>query len=149
MLPEVDPDQCLATIDHLPEPDALSGESGMSKSQRRTVAIVDDDHAVRDSLRFLLEVSGYLVRTFASAAEFVNGHQEHLACLILDQHMPQMTGLQLAEKLRADGSRTAILLITGSPSPAIIERAALLGIKLLEKPPGEEDVLDFIDAAMP
>ena len=110
---------------------------------------MDDDQAVRDSLRFLLEVVGHPVETFASAAEFLSAERHDLACLILDQHLPQMTGLQLAEKLRAGGSTIPILLITGSPSPAIVARAAQLDIRALEKPPDEDEVLAFIDAAQP
>ena len=49
---------------------------------------------------------------------------QRLACLILDHHMPEMTGLELAERMRADGTGIPILLITGSPSPAIVARAA-------------------------
>ena len=102
--------------------------------------------AVRDSFRFLLEVMGHLVETFASAAEFLQANMQHFACLILDQYMPHMTGLELVERLRADGSGIPILLMTGSPSPAIVARAAALDIyRVLEKPPTEEDLLDFID----
>ena len=120
--------------------------SGMTGAEQRRVAIVDDDAAVRDSLRFLLEVIGHPVETFASAAEFLKADKQHLACLILDHHMPEMTGLELAERLRADGSGIPILLITGSPSPAIVARAAELGInRVLEKPLTDEDLLDFID----
>ena len=112
-----------------------------------TVAIVDDDAAVRDSLRFLLEIIGYSVETFASAAEFLKTDKQHLACLFLDYQMPEMSGIELAERLRADGSDIPILLITGSSSPAIVARAAELGItRVLEKPPTEEDLLDFINA---
>ena len=119
----------------------------MTEAERRTVAIVDDDYAVRDSLRFLLEVIGYAVETFASAAEFLQANVRHFACLILDHHMPNMTGLELAEKLRADGAVIPILLITGSPSPAIVARAAELDIyRVLEKPPSDEDLIDFINA---
>lgn len=119
----------------------------MSDAEQNMVAIVDDDVAVRDSLRFLLEVVGCTVEAFASAAEFLQANVQDFACLILDHHMPNMTGLQLAERLRADGSDIPILLVTGSPSPAIVARAAELGIeRILEKPPGEEDLIDFINA---
>ena len=77
----------------------------MTEAERRTVAVVDDDQAVRDSLRFLLEVIGYTVEIFASAAEFLQANVRHFACLILDHHMPNMTGLELARRLRADGAR--------------------------------------------
>jgi two-component system response regulator FixJ len=119
----------------------------MTASPRRNVAIVDDDNAVRDSLGFLLEVMGYHVATFSSGAEFVDTDMQHMACLVLDQHMPQMTGLELAERLRAEGTEIPILLITGLASPAIIARAAELGVaRVLEKPLSDEDVLHFINA---
>ena len=115
----------------------------MSGATQQSVAIVDDDLAVRDSLRFLLEVVGHSVETFDSAAAFLSAKIQNLACLILDQHMPHMTGLELAEILRVDGAAIRILLITGLPSPAIFARAAELGIKVLEKPTGDEELLDF------
>ena len=60
--------------------------------------------------------------------------------------MPNMTGLELAEKLRADGAVIPILLITGSPSPAIVARAAELDIwRVLEKPPSDDDLINFIN----
>lgn len=109
------------------------------------VAIVDDDAAVLDSLKFLLEVVGYAVATFASAADFLNGLPADFGCLIIDQHMPNMTGLELVERLRRDGMALPTLLITGSPSPAIVARAAQLGIvRVLEKPPEETDLLEFV-----
>ena len=121
----------------------------MTDIGQRAIGIVDDDQAVRDSLRFLLEVVGHRVETFASAGEFLSAEGHDLVCLILDHHMPEMTGLQLAEKLHADGSSIPILLITGSPSPAIVARAAQLDIGVLEKAPEEDEVLAFIDAARP
>jgi two-component system, LuxR family, response regulator FixJ len=120
------------------------GDLGMSAIERRTIGIVDDDQAVRDSFRFLLEVVGHPVETFASAAEFLSAERHDLACLVLDQHLPQMTGLQLAEKLLGDGSGIRILLITGSPSPAIFARAARLDIRVMEKPPDEHDVVQTL-----
>jgi len=120
----------------------------MAEAARDTVAIVDDDDAVRHSLRFLLETVGYKVRTFAAAAEFLQDGLQGVACLILDQHMPEMTGLELAERLRADGVGIPIMLITGLPLSSLVARAAELGIdKVLEKPLAEADVIAFIDAA--
>jgi FixJ family two-component response regulator len=120
----------------------------MAEVNLRAVAIVDDDDAVRDSLRFLLEVIGHPVATFASAAEFLKAEMQRLACLILDHHMPEMTGLELAERMRADGTGIPILLITDAPSPAIVTRAAEVGIDwVLEKPATDEDLLNFIDAS--
>ena len=124
-------------------------EPDVSEAMQRKIGVVDDDSAVRDSLRLLLEVMGYLVETFESAIEFLKTDIQSLRCLILDHHMPQMTGLELAERLRADGAAIPILLITGSPSPAIFARAAEIDIRVLEKPPGDDDLFDFIDASRP
>jgi two-component system response regulator FixJ len=109
------------------------------------IAVVDDDPAVCDSLRFLLEVIGHSVETFLSADTFLAANLRGIGRLILDHHMPQMTGLQLAEKLRADSVSLPILLITGSPSPDILARATRLGLQVLDKPPSEEDLLRFIN----
>lgn len=119
----------------------------MAATKQDTVAIVDDDDAIRHSLRFLLEVCGHKVETFGRAAEFLTSEFEHIACLILDHHMPEMTGLQLARHLRTLGVTIPILLVTGAPSPLIVAQAAELGVaRVLEKPPNETDVLAFIDA---
>jgi FixJ family two-component response regulator len=120
----------------------------LAEIERRKVAVVDDDHDVRDSLRFLLEVLGHAVEAFESAADFLEAEVQRFACLILDHHMPNMTGLDLAEKLRADGNLLPIMLITGSPSDTIVSRASDLGIsRVLDKPPSEEELLDFIEAS--
>jgi FixJ family two-component response regulator len=117
------------------------------ENRTRTVAVVDDDPAVLDSLKFLLELAGHKVATYASAAEFLADRASAPACLILDHHMPHMTGLELVARLQSKGARIPVLLITGSPSPAIAARAAQLGIeKVLEKPPVEDDLLKFIAA---
>ncbi len=117
----------------------------MVTNNNGAVAVIDDDPAVLDSLKFLLELAGHLVRTYASAGAFLDDCRADPACLILDHHMPMMTGLELAARLRDDGVAIPMLLITGSPSPAILARALALGVeKVLEKPPGADDLLDFV-----
>jgi two-component system, LuxR family, response regulator FixJ len=115
-----------------------SKEPDETDAEPRKVAIVDDDHAVRKSLRFLLEVYGHPVGTFASAADFLKADIRGSACLVLDHHMPRMTGLELVERLRAEGVGIPILLISGMTSPAIVARPAERGIeRVLDKPPSE------------
>ena len=75
----------------------------MTEAERRTVAIVDDDYAVRDSIQFLLEVMGQPVETFSSAAEFLKAERQHLACVTLDHHMPGMTAWSDAVQHRSGG----------------------------------------------
>jgi two-component system, LuxR family, response regulator FixJ len=121
--------------------------SNMSKAHRGKIAIVDDDAAVRDSLRLLLEILGHPAETFESAAKFLKADVQDFPCLISDYRMPYMTGLDLAARLRADGANIPILLIADWPTPAILARAAEVGInRVLEKPTSDVDLLDFIIA---
>jgi len=133
-----------------PRPNIASGsrdDPAVVDVRPTVVAVVDDDPAVLDSLKFLLEVAGHSVAIYDSAAAFLAERATTPSCLILDHHMPQMTGLELAARLRAAGAAIPILLITGSSSPAIVSRAVELGIeKVLEKPPGEDDLLSFANA---
>lgn len=116
-------------------------------NHRGAVAIVDDDPGVLDSLKFLLEVTGHAVVTYDSAAAFLEDRGTRPACLVVDHFMPHMTGLDLVARLRLEGADLPVLLITSSPSPAIIERAAQLAIDtVLEKPLDEHDLLRFLDA---
>ncbi len=121
----------------------------MSEASQRMIAIVDDDRAVHGSLRLLLEVMGYPAATFESASEFLRSDMREVECLISDHHMPNMTGLELAERLRADGSDMRILLTTASPSQAIFARAAAFDINVLEKPCDDDDLVEFISAVRP
>ncbi len=109
------------------------------------VAVVDDDASVRESLRFLLETAGYIVATFKSADEFLAAAIDGTACLLLDQHMPRVTGLDLLYELRAAGSAMAVALMTGSPSPELTLRAQALGaVIIMEKPLREADLMRFL-----
>ena len=112
----------------------------------RVVAVIDDDAAVLDSLKFLLETAGYSVAAYDSATSFLDDRLSRPACLIVDQHMPMMTGLELIARLRQEAAEVPVLLITGAPTSAIAARANELGVEMLEKPPAEDDVLSFIDA---
>ena len=120
----------------------------MHNGSHRTVAVVDDDDAVRDSLQFLLEAAGVPVVTYGSAAQFLNEAAiSDLSCLVVDQHMPDKTGLQLISCLRRRGTMLPVALITGSPSADLLRLAGELGIaQVLEKPLNDELLLQFIDA---
>ena len=71
---------------------------------------------------------------YSSAVDYLMNEAWKPDCLILDHHMPQMTGLELAARLREAGDKVSILLITGSLSPLIVARAAQLGVeRVVEK----------------
>jgi FixJ family two-component response regulator len=122
----------------------------MQDARRPLVAVVDDDEAVRDSLRFLLEIAGYDVATFASACAFLHAAPSgRPACLVVDQHMPNLTGLELLRRLHAAGDRMPSALMTGSPSEDVTREALSLGAAaVLEKPLVEEHLFRFIEAAI-
>lgn len=79
----------------------------------RTVFVVDDDEAVRDMLRTLIEADGFKVRTWRSAEAFLADYEISLpGCLVLDLELPGMNGLELAETLQARHVRLPIILVS-------------------------------------
>lgn len=109
------------------------------------VDVIDDDDAVRDSTRALLESYGYEVRDHASAEHFLQNTDSKTDCLLVDQHMPGMTGLDLLEHLRARGDQTPALMMTGRSDPTLLPRAARIGVKLLHKPVPEDQIVSWIE----
>ncbi len=100
------------------------------------ILIIDDDDVVRDSLRVLLETRGYTVVDFASGRSFLAGRDGKAAgCILLDVHMPDMTGLDVMKALRDMGDQTPVVLITGRSDPLVQAKAAAFGaIAVLDKP---------------
>jgi len=121
----------------------------MQDGRRRLVGVVDDDAAVRDSLRFLLESAGFSVVTFASAEQFLAvTDADGVDCLLLDHHMPQVTGLELLRRLRRAGWELPVALMTGSPSAQLMRRALELGaVVVLEKPLTDLALFQFVGTA--
>jgi FixJ family two-component response regulator len=113
------------------------------------IAVIDDDAAVRNSLKFSLEVDGYMVRTFADADEFLRASDAaNCQCLIVDQHMPRTTGLELVAVLRKQGVATPVLLMSGRVTPALTRQAMEAGVPIIEKPFVGNSVIEFIHAAV-
>jgi FixJ family two-component response regulator len=113
------------------------------------IAVIDDDAAVRNSLKFSLEVDGYMVRAFADADEFLQlGDAANCQCLIVDQHMPRQTGLELVAALRRRGVATPVLLMSGRVTPALTRQAMDAGVPIIEKPFVGNSLIEFIRAAV-
>ena len=104
-------------------------------STERTIAVIDDDAAVCDSTRLLLETYDFHVRTYQRGADFLRDDPV-IACLIVDYYMPEMDGLEVVSELRRQGRRIpALIMITAAAGPEIERRAAELGIRhVLRKP---------------
>ena len=122
----------------------------MPDERRQVVAVVDDDEAVRESLRFLLETAGFLVATFGSADGFLASESlNNIACVLLDQHMPHVTGLEVLQQLREHLPGMSVALMTGSPAPETTRRALELGAaEVLEKPLAEHALLAFVERSV-
>jgi two-component system, LuxR family, response regulator FixJ len=99
------------------------------------VVVVDDDVAVLRSLKFSLEIEGFAVRVYAGGIELLSDKAlPGEVCLVVDQKMPQMSGLELIAQLRERGSAAPAILITSYPTVAVRERAAKAGVSIVEKP---------------
>lgn len=108
----------------------------------KTVFIVDDDEAVRDSLRWLLEANGYRVRDYASAEAFLEAYDPSVVgVLIVDVRMPGMSGLELQEVLIARKAPLPIVFITGHGDvPMAVSTIKKGAVDFLEKPFNEADL---------
>jgi FixJ family two-component response regulator len=99
------------------------------------VMVIDDDQAVRNSLKFSLEVEGFTVRSYATGAELLSAEGlMHCSCLVVDQKMPGMNGLDLIGLLRARHLSAPAILITSHPGPPLRARAKEAGVPIVEKP---------------
>jgi FixJ family two-component response regulator len=114
------------------------------------LAVVDDDVDVRVALTRLVSAAGFTVETFASGAEFLRSLQDHEPdCLVLDLHMPEMSGFDVQSALARDHSAVPVLVITGHDTPESRARALQLGAKVyLCKPVNDEALLAAIGTAI-
>jgi FixJ family two-component response regulator len=99
------------------------------------VIVVDDDAAVRGSLKFALEVEGFAVRAYPKADDLLGDVSlADCACFIIDQKLPGMTGLDVVAALRREHIVAPAILITSHPTIMLQERAARAGVPIVEKP---------------
>lgn len=117
------------------------------------VYIVDDDEAVRDSLKWLLEGNGYSVKVFENAEQLLDTQtgQEHglSGCLILDVRMPGITGIELHDELLTKKINIPVIFITGHGSVTLAVKSMKKGaIDFLEKPFSEEEICKLVDGAL-
>ena len=114
------------------------------------IYIVDDDEALRDSLVWLLESSGYTVCAFDSAETFLDAWSERMTgCLVLDVRMPGMSGLELFEALRERHSTLPVIFITGHGDVPMAVAAVKRGaVDFIEKPFGDRDMLGLIEESL-
>ncbi len=115
-----------------------------------TVYIVDDDDAVRESLKALFQSVGMVVETFASAGEFLASLEGPcVGCLLVDVRMPGLSGLELQAKLTERQVALPVIVITGHGNVEMAVRAMKAGAKdFIEKPFNEQLLLERVQACL-
>ena len=106
------------------------------------ICILDDDPDVLQSLQFLLEAHGFMVRTFSAAVALLTSiDPDNVDCLVIDYKMPHMNGLDVASRLRRRRVMAPIILMTGYPDQHMVEKATTVGIDYVLFKPHLEDSL--------
>ncbi|HHH38373.1 MAG TPA: response regulator transcription factor [Sedimenticola sp.] len=115
-----------------------------------TVFVVDDDQAMRSSLKWLIESVGMQVEVYESADAFIRDYYPGRAgCLLLDVRMPGMSGLELQEHFVEHDIRIPIIIITGHGDVPMAVRAMKAGaVDFIEKPFNDELLLESIRNAL-
>ena len=121
-----------------------------SQQPSATVFIVDDDEAVRNSLRLLVKSVGLTASTFQSAQEFLDNYDPaQPGCLVLDVRMPGMSGLELQQHLNTRGAVIPVLFITGHGDiPMAVEAMQQGAFDFLQKPFRDQNLIDRVRRAL-
>ncbi|HEY7117679.1 MAG TPA: response regulator [Tepidisphaeraceae bacterium] len=121
----------------------------MSKTQP-LIAVVDDEESVRRALRRLICSAGLDVEAFTSGDEFLGSLARRLPdCVILDLHMPQVSGFDVQARLTQQRRRLPVIVITGRDSDEVRQRALDGGaVAYLRKPVDDQTLLDAVAHAL-
>lgn len=121
-----------------------------SEEREPTVFLVDDDEAVRDSMRWLVESVGLRIETYASGRLFLEAFDpDQPGCLITDMRMPDMGGLELQDQLRRRGSTMPVIIVTAFGDVQTAVRAMKRGaVDFLQKPYNNEQILELIQRSI-
>ena len=114
------------------------------------IAVIDDDASVRRAVQRLLQSAGFTVETFATARAFLDAdYQTQPACLVLDVHLPGMSGFQLQEYLAAAGVPIPIVFMTAYDDESTRERVNRAGaVGYLRKPFDQDTLIEGIRRAI-
>jgi two-component system, LuxR family, response regulator FixJ len=113
------------------------------------VFVVDDDADIRDSMRLLLEVAGFKVRSYTSARQFLDDGVPRHGCLVADIRMPDMSGLELQEEVARRHLDLPVIIMTGHGDVPLAVRAMKAGaVDFLEKPFDDEKMLSSVRRAL-
>ena len=114
------------------------------------IYVVDDDDAVRQSLDFLLRTAGFTVRTFESGKDFIESMPSlKSGCIITDVRMPEISGIDLLRRVKAQDADVPVIMITGHGDIALAVEAMKIGAAdFLEKPFNDDQLLDAVRATL-
>jgi len=114
------------------------------------VYVVDDDQAVRDSLRWLIESVGLNVKTFSNGQELLeNFNEAEISCLVLDVRMPGISGLDLQQRLKNMDAKIPVIIVTGHADvPMAIQAMKAGAFDFIEKPYSDQLLLERIQCAI-
>ncbi|MCL2714077.1 MAG: response regulator FixJ [Alphaproteobacteria bacterium] len=120
------------------------------KNTSRNVYVIDDDEAMRDSLKFLLESAGFCVQTFATAQRFLDVLRDlAFGCVVSDMRMPGMDGIGLLKRMKAGHSGFPIVIMTGHGDiPLAVEAMKLGAVDFVEKPFEDDHLTIMIETAI-
>jgi two-component system, LuxR family, response regulator FixJ len=120
------------------------------KDRSALVFIVDDDDAVRNSIRLLMKSLGLATRPLATAQEFLSTYDpQQPGCLILDVRMPGMSGLELQQQLNLRGAIIPVIFITGHGDvPMAVEAMQQGAFDFLQKPFRDQDLIERVQRAL-
>ena len=115
-----------------------------------TVFVVDDDRAIRDATRDLLQENGYVVELFEDGAAFLDAYGSgRKGCLLVDVLMPGMSGVEVIERLKAEGHQLPTIVITGNGAVPMAVQAMKAGaVDFIEKPVGHQQLLASVRRAL-
>ncbi len=118
----------------------------ISPDQHPTAYVVDDDESIRTLWRWLMESNGIAVKTFATAAEFIESYRNGSAgCLVLDLRLPGMSGLELQEYLNGRDIEIPIVFVTGHGDvPTAVSALKGGAVDFIQKPFSHREVVAII-----
>jgi two-component system response regulator FixJ len=122
-----------------------------SQAPKARVCVVDDDEAVRDALKLILEGESYEVTALGSSKEFLDGLAagDEPACILSDVRMPQMSGLDLLKAIGGRGLKVPVILITGfADVPMAVEAMKNGAIDFIEKPFTDDRIISAVSTAL-
>jgi FixJ family two-component response regulator len=114
------------------------------------ISIVDDDESVREATKGLVRSLGYMATTFASAEEFLSSDRiGATSCVIADVQMPGLSGIDLQQRLVAQGLRLPVIFVTAFPDERTRRRAIEAGaVDYLSKPFSDEQIVSSLAVAL-